>query len=101
MACTSIAPTARPGFAGSRHRPPRRSANDFNHCIFPVLQHGIPFGGVGANAMDRYHGHDGFLEMSKPRPVFTLPKIGRPELFYPPYGKPHDLRYRVLNRLDL
>jgi hypothetical protein len=35
------------------------------------------------------------------RPVFTCLKIGRPELFYPPHGKPHDLLYRVLNRLGL
>lgn len=72
-----------------------------NHCIFHVLQHSIPFGGVGASGMGHYHGHDGFLEMSKLRPVFTFPKVGRPELFYPPYGKSHDLLYRVLNRLGL
>lgn len=72
-----------------------------NHCIFHVLQHGIPFGGVGASGMGHYHGHDGFLEMSKLRPVFTFPKVGKPELFYPPYGKSHDLLYRVLNRLGL
>lgn len=72
-----------------------------NHCIFHVLQHSIPFGGVGASGMGHYHGHDGFLEMSKLRPVFTFPKVGRPELFYPPYGKSHDLVYRVLNRLKL
>lgn len=72
-----------------------------NHCIYHVLQHSIPFGGVGASGMGHYHGYDGFLEMSKLRPVFTFPKVGKPELFYPPYGKSHDLLYRVLNRLGL
>ena len=72
-----------------------------NHCIFHVLQHSIPFGGVGASGMGHYHGYDGFLEMSKLRPVFTFPKVGRPELFYPPYGRSHELVYRVLNRLKL
>lgn len=72
-----------------------------NHCIFHVLQHSIPFGGVGASGMGHYHGHDGFLEMSKLRPVFTFPKVGRPQLFYPPYGRSHELLYRALNRLGL
>ncbi len=72
-----------------------------NHCIFHVLQHSIPFGGVGASGMGHYHGYDGFLEMSKLRPVFTFPRLGRPQLFYPPYGRSHDLLYRTLNRLGL
>ncbi|MFZ5654131.1 MAG: coniferyl aldehyde dehydrogenase [Pseudomonadota bacterium] len=72
-----------------------------NHCIFHVLQHSLPFGGVGASGMGHYHGYDGFLEMSKLRPVFTFPKVGRPQLFYPPYGRSHELLYRALNRLGL
>ncbi|HAD10548.1 MAG TPA: coniferyl-aldehyde dehydrogenase [Porticoccaceae bacterium] len=72
-----------------------------NNCIFHVLQHSIPFGGAGASGMGHYHGHEGFLEMSKLRPKFTFPKIGKPDLFYPPYGKRHELVYKTLNRLKL
>ena len=72
-----------------------------NNCIFHVLQHSIPFGGVGASGMGHYHGYEGFLEMSKLRPKFTFPKVGKPDLFYPPYRKSHELLYRTLNRLKL
>ena len=72
-----------------------------NNCIFHVLQHSIPFGGVGASGMGHYHGYEGFMEMSKLRPRFTFPKIGKPELFYPPYTKAHARLYSVLNFFKL
>ena len=72
-----------------------------NNCIFHVLQHSIPFGGIGASGMGHYHGYEGFMEMSKLRPRFTFPKIGKPELFYPPYTKAHERLYWLLNRLKL
>ena len=72
-----------------------------NHCAFHVFQHDIPFGGVGASGMGHYHGYEGFLELSKLRPVFTFPKIGKPDLFYPPYSKFHSRLFTVLNKLKL
>lgn len=72
-----------------------------NNCIFHVLQHSIPFGGAGASGMGHYHGYEGFLEMSKLRPKFTFPKVGKPDLFYPPYNKSHELVYKTLNKLKL
>ncbi|MBM4267259.1 MAG: coniferyl aldehyde dehydrogenase [Deltaproteobacteria bacterium] len=56
-----------------------------NHCLFHVAQHDMPFGGVGASGMGHYHGHEGFLEFSKLRPVHTAPKLPGLEMFYPPY----------------
>ena len=56
-----------------------------NNCIMHVAQHDLPFGGVGASGMGQYHGHEGFVEFSKMRPVFTNPRISLLSLFYPPY----------------
>lgn len=72
-----------------------------NNCVFHVLQHSIPFGGVGASGMGHYHGYEGFLEMSKLRPKFTFPKVGKPDLFYPPYTSAHEKLYGLLNKLKL
>ncbi|MBX3155660.1 MAG: coniferyl aldehyde dehydrogenase [Deltaproteobacteria bacterium] len=58
-----------------------------NNCMLHVAQHDLPFGGIGASGMGQYHGHEGFLEFSKQRPVFTSPRLPILDLFYPPYGK--------------
>jgi coniferyl-aldehyde dehydrogenase len=60
-----------------------------NHCMLHVAQHDLPFGGIGASGMGQYHGHEGFLELSKLRPVFTAPRLPILKLFYPPYTKKH------------
>lgn len=58
-----------------------------NNCILHVAQHDLPFGGIGASGMGQYHGYEGFLEVSKLRPVFTNPKLSLLHMFYPPYNK--------------
>ena len=60
-----------------------------NNCVLHVAQHDLPFGGVGASGMGQYHAHEGFLEFSKLRPVFTNPRWSLLPMFYPPYGKRH------------
>ncbi len=60
-----------------------------NNCMLHVAQHDLPFGGVGASGMGQYHGHEGFLEFSKLRPVFTNPRLPILDLFYPPYTRRH------------
>ncbi len=60
-----------------------------NNCMLHVAQHDLPFGGIGASGMGQYHGHEGFLEFSKLRPVFTNPKLPIVEQFYPPYTGKH------------
>ncbi|HYC54676.1 MAG TPA: coniferyl aldehyde dehydrogenase [Candidatus Binatia bacterium] len=67
-----------------------------NNCVFHVAQHDLPFGGVGASGMGHYHGHEGFVEFSKMRPVFTAPKIPGVEQFHPPYGKRHAMLFNLL-----
>ena len=41
-----------------------------NEPILHVVQHDLPFGGVGASGMGHYHGREGFETFSKLRPVF-------------------------------
>jgi coniferyl-aldehyde dehydrogenase len=60
-----------------------------NNCMLHVAQHDQPFGGIGASGMGQYHGYEGFLEVSKLRPVFTSPRLPILEMFYPPYTKKH------------
>jgi len=60
-----------------------------NNCMMHVAQHDMPFGGVGASGMGQYHGHEGFLEFSKLRPVFTNPRFSILSMFYPPYTRKH------------
>ncbi len=67
-----------------------------NNCMMHVAQHDLPFGGVGPSGMGHYHGHDGFVELSKMRPVHVNPKLSSAEQLYPPYGKRH---MRMLNFL--
>src|SRR5207249_4604603 len=54
-----------------------------NNCMLHVAQHDMPFGGIGASGLGHYHGHEGFLEFSKLRPVFTKPRLSLLHLFYP------------------
>lgn len=72
-----------------------------NHCAFHVFQHDLPFGGVGASGMGHYHGREGFMEFSKLRPIFTYPKFGKPDLFYPPYTDAHEKLFKLLNKFKL
>jgi len=72
-----------------------------NHVIFHVVQHDLPFGGIGASGMGHYHGYEGFCEMSKMRPVFSYPRLSKPGVLYPPYTKVHDRIFSLINRLRL
>jgi coniferyl-aldehyde dehydrogenase len=67
-----------------------------NNCMMHIAQHDLPFGGVGASGMGHYHGHEGFVEFSKMRPVFTNPKVSGLEMFYPPYTARHARVFKLL-----
>lgn len=67
-----------------------------NNCVFHVAQHDLPFGGIGASGMGQYHGHEGFVEFSKMRPVFTNPRLSAMHLFYPPYSSLHTRLFDLL-----
>jgi coniferyl-aldehyde dehydrogenase len=69
-----------------------------NNCVLHVAQHDMPFGGIGASGMGQYHGHEGFLEFSKLRPVFTAPRLSTLQMLYPPYKKLHTRMFNFLMR---
>ena len=69
-----------------------------NNCMLHVAQHDLPFGGVGASGIGHYHGFEGFLELSKLRPVFTSPRLSMLHLFYPPYTPRHRRLVELLLR---
>ncbi len=70
-----------------------------NECSFHVAQHDLPFGGIGASGMGHYHGHEGFLEFSKMRPVFSQFRYSALPLLYPPYGKVFERLYSLMIKL--
>ncbi len=53
-----------------------------------VLNHSVPFGGVGNSGIGNYHGEEGFRELSHARSVFQMRKWFPIGLFAPPYGNP-------------
>ena len=61
-----------------------------NDTLLHVVQHDLPFGGVGASGMGHYHGREGFNTFSKLRPVFYQGRFSViQQLFQPPYaGRP-------------
>ena len=67
-----------------------------NDAILHVVQHDLPFGGVGASGMGHYHGRDGFLAFSKLRPVFYQAPMSGMRALWPPFGALAD---RVLDFL--
>jgi coniferyl-aldehyde dehydrogenase len=57
-----------------------------NAGILHVVQHDLPFGGVGPSGMGHYHGREGFDTFSKLRPVFQEGWISTVQTFMqPPY----------------
>ncbi|MDJ0922539.1 MAG: coniferyl aldehyde dehydrogenase [Henriciella sp.] len=56
-----------------------------NDVIFHVAQEELPFGGVGPAGMGAYHGHDGFLEFSHKKAVYTQTGSEILAMFRPPY----------------
>lgn len=57
-----------------------------NDVIFHVAQEELPFGGVGPSGMGAYHGHDGFLEFSHKKAIYTQTGNEILAMMRPPYG---------------
>ena len=56
-----------------------------NHVILHLTPPELPFGGVGASGIGRYHGQAGFDAFSNLRSVLKKPSRPDPKLLYPPY----------------
>ncbi len=57
-----------------------------NDTLMHVAQDDLPFGGVGPSGMGHYHGHEGFLALSKAKGVHIKGRFNSGKLAYPPYG---------------
>jgi coniferyl-aldehyde dehydrogenase len=56
-----------------------------NDCIFHVGQPALPFGGVGASGMGRYHGIEGFQAFSNKKGVMLQARWSPLSVLRPPY----------------
>ncbi|HPA01786.1 MAG TPA: coniferyl aldehyde dehydrogenase [Chiayiivirga sp.] len=69
-----------------------------NDTILHIAQSNLPFGGVGPSGMGAYHGHEGFLALSKRKPVFYQSRLSSMALFKPPYRGLADRLAKFLTR---
>ncbi len=57
-----------------------------NDALIQVAVDDLPLGGIGHSGMGQYHGREGFLTMSKAKPVMRKGRLNSMRLMYPPYG---------------
>lgn len=69
-----------------------------NDTILHIAQSNLPFGGIGPSGMGAYHGHEGFLALSKRKPVFYQSRLSSMALFKPPYRGLADRLAKFLTR---
>lgn len=70
-----------------------------NDALLHVVQHNLPFGGLGQSGMGHYHGREGFEACSKMLPVFRQARFTGLHYLTPPYGKLATRALRFLLRL--
>jgi len=58
----------------------------FNDTVIQFAIKSLPFGGIGASGMGKYHGKEGFETFSQAKPVVFKGRINPLRLAYPPYG---------------
>ena len=58
-----------------------------NETMYHLAVPDLPFGGVGASGMGKYHGEWGFKEFSNARAILDRETSFDPDLRYPPYDK--------------
>lgn len=56
-----------------------------NHTLTHVTQDDLPFGGVGASGMGKYHGIEGFKTMSNARSVMKQGRLYTMKMIAPPF----------------
>lgn len=69
-----------------------------NDCLMHAAQHDMPFGGVGNSGIGQYHAYEGFLELSKLKPVFKQSRWPASKFLMPPYGKLTDFILKIMLR---
>jgi coniferyl-aldehyde dehydrogenase len=61
-----------------------------NGTIMHVAQDDLPFGGVGASGMGKYHGIEGFRTLSHPKGIHVQGRWNATRLLRAPFGKRAD-----------
>jgi aldehyde dehydrogenase (NAD+)/coniferyl-aldehyde dehydrogenase len=69
-----------------------------NDTLLHVATEDLPFGGVGASGMGRYHAQEGFDTFSQLKPVFERGWFGLGKTLRPPYTRIHEWMERILIR---
>lgn len=70
-----------------------------NTVLTHVAQDDLPFGGIGASGMGKYHGPEGFFSLSHERSMMSNPKLYSLKFILPPFNKPiHRLISKTLLR---
>ncbi len=70
-----------------------------NTVLTHVAQDDLPFGGVGASGMGKYHGPEGFFSLSHGRSVMSYPKLFSVKFIMPPFnGAVHKLLTKTFIR---
>ena len=59
-----------------------------NAVVTHVAQDDLPFGGVGASGMGRYHGPEGFFSLSNERSMMSVPKLFSLNYVLAPFNRP-------------
>ena len=68
-----------------------------NQVLTHVAQDDLPFGGVGASGMGKYHGQEGFYAFTHERSVMSHGKIYSPKFIFPPFGRAiHKLLFKTV-----
>ncbi|MFT4929739.1 MAG: coniferyl-aldehyde dehydrogenase, partial [Phenylobacterium sp.] len=70
-----------------------------NEATFHVVNDDLPFGGIGASGMGKYHGVEGFKAFSHVKSVLSRGRISFAPLLFPPFDtKFHQLVYKLFIR---
>ncbi|HXX69074.1 MAG TPA: coniferyl aldehyde dehydrogenase [Polyangiaceae bacterium] len=67
-----------------------------NDTLLHIMQNDLPYGGVGASGMGKYHSREGFLALSHQKSVFRQSWIRARGLLVPPYRATADRLLRFL-----
>jgi len=59
-----------------------------NTVLTHVAQDDLPFGGIGASGMGKYHGPEGFFSLSHERSMMSNSKLYSLKFILPPFNKP-------------
>lgn len=70
-----------------------------NDTLLQFAQENLPFGGVGASGMGRYHGVAGFETFSHMKPVLRQSRFATTGMMRPPYTDRTSLMLRMFRRL--